>query len=120
MRKDVGCGTADMKATRSSGNVFADLGFSDAEAEELAVKSDLITLVIRAIRLRKLTQRDAARICGTDQPTLSKVLSGRLESVTIDRLARWLVALGGQITINVSQPKPGAASRKGSMSVRAG
>jgi predicted XRE-type DNA-binding protein len=39
--------------------------------------------------------------CGIDQPTLSKVLRGRLESVTIDRLAAWLTALGRTVEIHV-------------------
>lgn len=107
-----------MKVTKGSGNVFADIGFSPREAEELAVKSDLIILVSRAIRRRKLTQQQAAALCGTDQPTLSKVLRGRLGSVTIDRLARWLVALGGNVEITVTQPSSSARRAKGAMTVR--
>jgi predicted XRE-type DNA-binding protein len=94
-----------MKVVESSGNVFADIGFAPKAAEELAAKSDLVTLVARAIKQCHLTQKDAARLCGTEQGTLSKVLSGKLTSVTIDRLARWLVALGWTITIT-AQPKP--------------
>ncbi len=94
-----------MKITRSSGNVFADIGFDAAEAETLAVKSDLITVVARAIKQRNLTQSEAARICGTEQGTLSKVLRGRLTSVTIDRLARWLLALGWNVKITAAPHK---------------
>jgi transcriptional regulator with XRE-family HTH domain len=55
---------------------------------------------------RKLTQQEAARLCGTDQPTLSKVFRGRMESVTIDRLASWLNALGRDVEIIVkSSPR---------------
>jgi len=106
-----------MKGTKSSGNVFADIGFSHREADELAVKSDLITLLSRAIRTNGLTQDQAAKLCGTDQPTLSKVLHGRLESVTLDRLTRWIVALGGRVCITVDQPRQ-ATARKGSMTVQ--
>jgi predicted XRE-type DNA-binding protein len=42
-----------------------------------------------------------AELCGTDQPTLSKVFRGRMESVTIDRLAGWLTALGRDVEIVV-------------------
>ena len=65
-----------MAAKKSSGNVFLDIGFDQIESQELAVKSDLITLLAHYIRVRKLTQAEAAILCGTDQPTLSKVLSG--------------------------------------------
>jgi predicted XRE-type DNA-binding protein len=84
-----------------SGNVFADLGFSPAAAAELTVKSTLITTIADTIKARELTQQQAAALCGTDQPTLSKVLRGRMESVTIDRLAAWLNALGRTVEIHV-------------------
>jgi predicted XRE-type DNA-binding protein len=105
-----------MKLTRSSGNVFADIGFHKRDSEELAAKADLITLVSRAIQEKGLTQEQAAQLCGTDQPTLSKVLRGRLESVTIDRLTRWIVALGGRVRITVEQPT--GSAQKGSVSVQ--
>ena len=86
---------------KGSGNVFRDIGFSAAEAAELSVKSSLIDAISDTIVQRKLTQQEAARICSTDQPTLSKVLRGRMESVTIDRLACWLTALGRTVEIHV-------------------
>jgi predicted XRE-type DNA-binding protein len=86
---------------KSSGNVFADMGFAPAEAAELTVKSALITSIGDTIKARKLTQQEAARLCGTDQPTLSKVLRGRMESVTIDRLTARLTALGRTVEIRV-------------------
>jgi predicted XRE-type DNA-binding protein len=55
---------------------------------------------------RNLTQQEAARICGTDPPRLSKVFRGRMESVTIDRLVGWLNALGRDVEIVVkSSPR---------------
>ena len=86
---------------KSSGNVFADLGFSPAAAAELTVKSTLIMTISDTIKERALTQKEAAALCGTDQPTLSKVLRGRMESVTIDRLVAWLNALGHTIEIRI-------------------
>jgi len=86
---------------KSTGNVFRDIGFTPTEAAELTAKSVLITAIGETIRRRKLTQREAARRCGIDQPTLSRVLRGRMESVTIDRLAAWLIALGRTVEIHV-------------------
>jgi predicted XRE-type DNA-binding protein len=86
---------------KSTGNVFADIGFTPAEAAELTAKSMLITAIGETIKRRRLTQREAARRCGIDQPTLSKVLRGRMESVTIDRLTAWLTALGRTVEIHV-------------------
>lgn len=90
-----------IEAQRSSGAVFRDMGFSLAEAAELTVKSSLIDAIGETIERRNLTQKEAAALCGTDQPTLSKVLRGRMESVTIDRLASWLTGLGRTVEIHV-------------------
>ena len=91
----------DITFEKSSGNVFVDLGFSAEEAAELTVKSTLIATLNDTIKQRKLTQKAAAALCHTDQPTLSKVMRGRMESVTIDRLAAWLTALGRTVEIHV-------------------
>ncbi len=100
----------------SSGNVFADMGFSPAEAEELTAKTTLILAMKDIIAERALTQKAAAKVCGTDQPTLSKVLHGRMESVTIDRLAAWLTNLGQDIEITI---RPAPKTRHGRLHVLA-
>lgn len=86
---------------RGSENIFSNLGFSPAEAEELLAKSVLIDAIADTIGRRELTQAQAAKLCATDQPTLSKVLRGRMESVTLDRLTAWLTALGRTVEIHV-------------------
>ena len=109
-----------MSVTKSSGNVFRDIGFTDAEAEALAVKADLVSMVARAIKLRNYTQKQAAAICSTEQGTLSKVLSGKVTSVTIDLLAKWLLALGWNVKITASPHKqPPAKPARGEISVEA-
>jgi predicted XRE-type DNA-binding protein len=97
---------AKITLEKSGGNVFEDIGFTPAEAAELTAKSSLIIAIKGGIKERKLTQQEAARLCGADQPTLSKVLRGRMKSVTIDRLAGWLNALGRDVEI-VVRPSPG-------------
>jgi len=98
----------DIPFEKGSGNVFADLGFSPEEAAELSVKSALIREIGETIQSRKLTQQEAAKLCGTDQPTLSKILRGRMESVTIDRLAALLIGLGRTVEIRVRPSDRGA------------
>ncbi|MGI4796550.1 MAG: helix-turn-helix domain-containing protein [Janthinobacterium lividum] len=85
---------SDIGFDEGSGNVFTDLGFGPEEAEELTAKSTLILALKCVMTRRALPQKQAAKVCGTDQPTLSKVLHGRMESVTLDRLAHWLTAVG--------------------------
>lgn len=91
----------DIDIIRGSGDVFADLGFTPAKVEELTAKTTLILALKAAMKESTLTQKQAAKLCGTDQPTLSKVLHGQMESVTIDRLAHWLTALGQDVEIAV-------------------
>jgi len=53
---------------------------------------------VESIRARL---KRARGLDGEDQPTLSKILRGRMESVTIDRLASWLTGLGRTVEIRV-------------------
>ena len=99
---------AEIGHENSRGHVFADIGFSPAEAEELTAKTALILAVKEIIAERALTKKAAAKVCGTDQPkTLSKVLHGRMKGVTIDHLAAWLTNLGQDIEITI-RPAPKA------------
>lgn len=94
------------KIIESSGNVFADLGRPDPE--ERAYKADLIMVLESIIKRRALTQVETAKLCGTDQGTLSKVLRGRVGLVSTDRLIRWIGCLGGSVRITVDDT-PGHA-----------
>lgn len=61
----------------------------------------MVAAIARAMRVRQLNQVKAARLCRTDQPTLSKVLRGRTGSVTLDKLLNWLALLGCSVEILV-------------------
>jgi predicted XRE-type DNA-binding protein len=89
-----------MKVTRSSGNVFADLGLP--QAEERLLKAQLASQVARIIEGRKLTQSAAASLMGIDQPKVSHLLHGRLAGFSTDRLLTWLTALGRDVEIIVT------------------
>lgn len=73
------------------------------------VRSCLRAVLRQIITDSGLSQTQAAKCCGTDQPTLSKLLSGRSDSVSADQMLRWMVVLGCQIEINVypRQQSPG-------------
>jgi predicted XRE-type DNA-binding protein len=57
--------------TRSSGNVFRDVGFSSEEAAHLSVRSELLLRLQKVIAERGLTQTEAAQILGVTQPRLA-------------------------------------------------
>ncbi|WP_034603142.1 helix-turn-helix domain-containing protein [Maridesulfovibrio frigidus] len=88
-----------MTIEAGSGNVFADLGLE--QPEELTYKANIIMEIQKAIKVRGITQTKAAEICGTDQPTLSKILRGNITLATTDRLFTWLVRLGYIVKITI-------------------
>jgi PAS domain S-box-containing protein len=77
-----------------------------------ASKAQLIAALAETLKSRGLTQVRAAQLCGTDQPTLSKVLTGRSDRVTVDKLMRWLAALDRPVGLQVAggPAMPGVAS----------
>ena len=91
----------------SSGNVFADLGLADAE--EHLIKAGLAVKIDRTIRQRRLTQAGAAQLMGVDQPKVSAMLAGRFRGYSVERLMRFLVALGHDVEIVVKPRKRGSA-----------
>ncbi len=91
--------TALIPVTRSSGNVFADLGVAEPE-EELA-KAQLASHIRQTIKRRRLTQIQAAHLMGLDQPKVSALMNGRLAGYSSDRLMRFLAALGQDVEIVV-------------------
>jgi predicted XRE-type DNA-binding protein len=83
----------------SSGNVFADLDFAEPE-EELA-RAALAHRIATIIEDRGLTQAEAAAIMGVNQPKVSELVRGHLEGFSLERLARYLIALGQDVEIVV-------------------
>jgi len=99
--------TKDAEMTQSSGNVFADLGFPNAEGEQL--KAKLMLEIYRAIKVRKLTQKQAGEILGIAQPHVSALMNGRSGKYSIGRLFEFLNALGRDVEIAVRPKAPTAA-----------
>jgi predicted XRE-type DNA-binding protein len=101
---------AEIPVTRSSGNVFADLGF--AEPEEELTKAQLASHIRQIIKRRRLTQAAAALLMGIDQPKVSALLNGRLANFSSERLMRLLTALGQDVEITVkAKPRNRAYGR---------
>jgi len=94
---------------RGSTNVFAALGRRDAE--ELQAKASLVAEISRILEERDLTQREAAKLLGVDQPKVSALLNGRLSGFSFERLLRFLALLDQQVTIQV-RPSRSRSSRK--------
>ena len=72
-------------------------------------KKRLVVRIDRTIRQRKLTQAAAAQLMGIDQPKISAMLAGQFRGYSVERLMRFLVALGHDVEIVVRPRKRGTA-----------
>jgi len=95
--------STEMKVTPADGNIFETLGFLDAE--ELKAKAELVIQIIQIMEERGLKQVEAAEIMGIDQPKVSQLVHGRLDGFSMERLYRFLNALGMDVEI-VVKPVP--------------
>ena len=95
------------KIEKGSGNVYADLGMPDAE--EMLVKAQLSTKIAEIIKLRKMTQTQAAGVLGMPQPKLSNMLRGRFRGISETKMLECLTRLGRDVQIVV---KPSSKARK--------
>lgn len=91
----------------STGNVFADLGMPDAD--EHLVKAGLVIRIETIIQERGLTQTAAAKLMGIDQPKVSAMLAGQFRGYSVERLMRFLVALGHDVEIVVKPARRNGA-----------
>src|SRR5580698_10002090 len=93
----------DPIVTPSSGNVFADLGFADADERKTKVR--LAFAINQILEQRRLPQAEAARCLGINQPKVSALANYRLEGFSVERLMHFLNALGRDVEI-VIRSKP--------------
>lgn len=96
----------------SSGNVFADLGFSGEVAEHLRIRSTLMGALRRHIEARDLTQADAAKLFGVTQPRISNLVHGRIDLFSIDTLVDMLTRAGIHVDVVLSSGDKGVASTR--------
>ena len=100
-----------VKLTRSSGNVFRDLGFSPDEAEYLKVRAELMVNLQKVITARRLKQAEAAELLGVTQPQVSDLMRGRIDLFSIDTLIDMLAKLGirTRVVLQPSRRRAGVA-----------
>jgi predicted XRE-type DNA-binding protein len=96
----------NVKVEVGSGNVYADLGYGDAD--EMLIKAQLVTEIADIIKRKGLTQTEAAKLLEMPQPKLSNLLSGRFRGFSERRLMDCLTKLGRDVKIVV---KPAPRSR---------
>jgi predicted XRE-type DNA-binding protein len=101
MRIDMAKPSAEFsgKIVPSSGNVFADLGFTDAGERQTKVR--LAMAINEVLQRRGLSQGRAGELLGINQPKISALSKYRLEGFSVERLMRFLTALNQDVEIIV-------------------
>jgi predicted XRE-type DNA-binding protein len=87
----------------SSGNVFTDLGISDAEEKQTKVR--LAVAINEIVQDQQLSQAAAARRLSVNQPKVSALSNYQLDGFSVERLMNFLTALDRDVNI-VIRRKP--------------
>lgn len=96
------------KITRSSGNVFQDLGFPSEEAEYLKIRSDLMIHLRKVLVAKGLKQTEAAKLLGVTQPRVSDLYKGKIHLFSIDTLVDMLTRAGVRVKLVIGPSKKSA------------
>ena len=96
---------ADIEFEESSGNIFADLELEDAD--ELYTRAALGIQVMRIIKDRGFTQKEAAKFLGLKQPEVSAIMRAKFSRFSQERLICFLNKLEQKVTIQVSRHRRG-------------
>ncbi len=87
------------KTTKSSGNVFVDLGFDPAEAAVLQMRSNLMSDLRLCIEKQKLTQAEAAKRLGIAQSRVSDLVCGKWDKFSLEMLITLEARLGRTVRV---------------------
>lgn len=89
------------RSVRSSGNVFEDLGFDQAEAKALLLRADLMFEVAEELRRQEKTQKELGDILGIGQSRVSDLMKGKAKLFSLDMLVTLAQRLGMRVSLDV-------------------
>ena len=95
----------DVKVKQSSGNVFKEVGFPDAEAERALLKADLAFEIYNIIEAQKLTQAKVGKILGVAPSDISRLKQGDFNRFSVERLFTLLNRFNRNIEIRITPAK---------------
>ena len=87
------------KTTKSSGNVFVDLGFDPAEAAVLQMRANLMSDLRLYIEKQKLSQAEAAKRLGIAQSRVSDLVRGKWDKFSLEMLITLEARLGRTVRV---------------------
>ena len=87
------------KITRSSGNVFVDLGFDQAEAAVLQMRANVMGDLRLYIEKNRLTESEAAKRLGIAQSRVSDLVRGKWDKFSLEMLITFEARLGRTVRV---------------------
>ena len=96
--------------SRGTGNVFADLGFTDAAERQATLR--LAYALNQVLEERELSQADAAKVLGTTQRKVAALRLYKLAGFPLERLMKLLAAVDQAVEAVIRrQPRSGRPAR---------
>ncbi len=92
-----------LRTVVGSDNVFRDLGFPEAEAQNLLLRTDLVVHIRKVIEKLGLTQAEAAKRAGITQPRMNDLVKGRTQKFTLDALVNVAASLGYSVKLSLKK-----------------
>ncbi len=90
------------KTTKSSGNIFRDLGFPPHEAEVMLLRAKLAEALRAWMEREELTQAQTAKRLGIAQPRVSEIARGKVELLSLDYLVGLCAKAGLSVGVRVA------------------
>jgi predicted XRE-type DNA-binding protein len=95
--------TGKLKYVRGSDNIFVDLGFDKAEAENLKLRSEFMMRIEEFYRKSGMTQAEAAKTLGLTQPRLNALLKGKIGQFSLDAMVNIASRAGMNVRLVVKK-----------------
>ena len=95
--------TEEFEVYTSCGNVFADLGFDNAD--EMLAKAELVRQISLSIEQRNLSEEKTVKLLEIDKKQLLDLLEGNLIVFPTETLIIFLNKLGRDVEIVIKKPE---------------
>ena len=94
---------SELNAVAGSDNVFRDLGFREAEAQNMLLRTDLVIHIRKVIDKLGVTQAEAAKRAGITQPRMNDLVKGRTQKFTLDALVKVASSFGYSVQLKLKK-----------------
>jgi predicted XRE-type DNA-binding protein len=95
--------TDELRSVVGSDNVFRDLGFPEAEAQNMMLRGNLVIHIRKIIDKLGITQAEAAKRVGITQPRMNDLIKNRTHKFTLDALVNVAAQLGYAVKLSVKK-----------------